>query len=157
MDSDRAMSTMPHQGGDALGEQACYVFFLPWCDFHSALATFIRRSSSLMGIHDVKAFIAFSKSESRSTSRRACTKAALVACRISSPVGGVVSLSLELMEMAGSAALSPSSRKTSQTRSWAGNGIDRLKRVRYHRVPYAVMSTVSSVYIRDMLVPRVKV
>jgi hypothetical protein len=32
----------------------------------------------------------------------------------------------------------PNNRNTSQTRSWAANGIDRLNKVRYHRVPYAV-------------------
>lgn len=93
------------------------LFFLPWCDFHSALVTFINRSSSLMGIHEVKAFIAFSKSESRSTSRRAWIKAALVACRMSSPVAGLASASAALRGLFGSAALSPSRRKTSQTRS----------------------------------------
>lgn len=99
-----------------------------------------------MGIHDVKAFMAFSKSESRSTSRRAWIKAALVACKMSSPVAGLDSLSSTCVTMFASAALSPSRRKTSHTRSWAGNGMERLKRVRYQRVPYAVMSTLSSVY-----------
>ena len=36
---------------------------------------------------------------------------------------------------AGSGGQSPSSINTSHTRSWAGKGMDRLKRVRYQRVP----------------------
>jgi hypothetical protein len=35
----------------------------------------------------------------------------------------------------GSGGQSPRSIKTSHSRSWAGKGMDRLKRVRYQRVP----------------------
>lgn len=47
-------------------------FYFLFCRaFHSARVTFIRISSSLTGIQEVKAFMAFSKSESRRTSRSA--------------------------------------------------------------------------------------
>jgi len=102
----------------------------------------------LMGIHDVSAFMAFSKSESRSTSRRAWMRAALVAWRMSSPVAGGGSFSSAVVPVAAGSVPGlgpvPSRRNTSHTRSCAGKGIDRLNSVRYHRVPYAVLSTQSS-------------
>jgi len=136
--------------------QTLYVFsfFLLsfWCCLHSALATFISKSSSLTGIHAVSAFIAFSKSESNSTSVSAWISAALVACRISSPSGKAALVLLLLLPSAAfrwppleeggvpvveddSGGHSPISINTSQTRSCAGKGIERLKSVRYHRVP----------------------
>jgi hypothetical protein len=114
---------------------------LAWCCFHSARVTFISISSSLIGTHEVKAFIAFSKSESRRTSCRASMRAALVACRMSRPRSEAGAAPLpcdgpaEEVGVEGSGEHSPRSMKTSQTRSCAGNGIERLNRVRYQRVP----------------------
>lgn len=123
--------------------------------------TLIKRSSSLIGMDDVKAFIAFSKSESIKISRSAWITAALVAWRIAKPVGSGIGVEVAsdasslAPDFVGTAALlaefgvgapGPNSRNTSQTRSWAGNGIDRLNRVRYHRVPYAVASMPRSDY-----------
>lgn len=50
---------------------------------YSAFATFIRRSSSLIGIQDVNTFMAFSKSESSKISLVASISAAEVACSTS--------------------------------------------------------------------------
>lgn len=99
--------------------------------------------------------MAFSKSESSSTSRKASISAALAACRTSSPlavaVGGALLAGVEGFEaivlddaaVAGGGAgapasswkESPSKMKTSHTRSCAANGIDRLNSVKYHFVP----------------------
>ena len=100
--------------------------------FHSHLATRISNSSSLTGIHDVRTFIALSKSESSIISRIPSIKAAETACRTSSvplkdggtdesDVGLVFAVGLGI-PMAGFG--SPNSMKTSQTRSWAGNGME---------------------------------
>lgn len=132
------------------GRRPCYAFRLPLWDFHSAFETFMRRSSSCIDTNDVRDFMAFSKSESRRTSLNACTMAALVACRIPSPVGGPIGVAADFLfcglASTGLDPLSPRSKKTSQTRSCAGKGRERLKRVRYHRVPYAVASIPSSDY-----------
>jgi hypothetical protein len=79
--------------------------------FHSALATFIKRSSSLTGIQLVNTFMAFSKSESSKMSRVASISAADVACSTSK--------SAPKLLLAGShdCEESPRSMKTSQTRS----------------------------------------
>jgi hypothetical protein len=95
------------------------VRFFVWCTFHSALATFIKRSSSFTGIQLVRAFIAFSKSLSRRISRVPSIKAALAAWSTSKPPpkGRSVLEGVEISE-------SPSSINTSQTRSCAGKGIE---------------------------------
>lgn len=85
-----------------------------------------------MGTHDVSTFIVFSKSESSIVSLKASMMAALAACKTSRPAGGASAL--------GCAGESPSRRNTSQIRSCAGNGIERLNRVRYHLGPKAVAS-----------------
>lgn len=99
--------------------------------------------------------MAFSKSESSKTSRRAWMSAALVACSTSRPLlaavvvvegvcdgddAGAPTLGVGVSTSSWPRAVSPRSRKTSHTRSWAGKGMERLKRVRYHLVPYAVLS-----------------
>jgi hypothetical protein len=66
--------------GAATRRQTLARFFLI---LYSAFATRIRSSSSLMGIQDVKTFIAFSKSESSRISRVASISAADVACNTS--------------------------------------------------------------------------
>lgn len=92
--------------------QALARFFLI---LYSALATRISRSSSLIGIHDVRTFMAFSKSESSRISRVASISAADVACKTS-----ISALNLDAGVVAWD--LSPNSMNTSQTRSCAGNG-----------------------------------
>ncbi len=123
-----------------------HLFFL--CNFHSALATLINNSSSRTGIQLVKTFIAFSKSESNRISRVPSTSAAEAACRTSRPplkdllavsvgvifeAGEVVGGEEDEEEEGGSCCReglgrggseSPRSMKTSQTRSWAGKGIE---------------------------------
>ena len=138
------------KGRDALRNYHARFLFC-WV-FHSAFATFINKSSSLMAIQEVSAFMAFSKSESNKTSRRAWMSAALVAWRTSRPlllgvcdVDGCDADDDPILGVGRSAsswprAASPRSRYTSHTRNWAGNGIDRLNKVKYHRVPYAVLS-----------------
>ena len=93
--------------------------------FHSTLATRISISSSLTGIQLVSTFIAFSKSESSRISRVPSIRAAETAWRTSRPPwkddgdddddGG---------KEGGSGSGSPRSMKTSQTRSWAGKGME---------------------------------
>ena len=115
------------------------------CKFHSAFATLISNSSSLTGIQLVSTFIAFSKSECSKMSRVPSTSAAEAAWRTSRPplkdFGGVVVVGALLkVEVEGDAEGffnfsgceltpgsgdgSPRSMKTSQTRSWAGKGIE---------------------------------
>src|SRR5690242_17291105 len=65
---------------DATAQPALARFFR---SLYSAFATFIRRSSSLTGIQDVKTFMAFSKSESSKISLVASMRAAEVAWRTS--------------------------------------------------------------------------
>lgn len=80
-----------------------------------------------------------SKSESRIISLRASIRAAAEACKTSSrPSSDLDKPAAEDGEPLADGP--PSSRKTSQTLSCAGNGIDRLKSVRYQRVPNAVVS-----------------
>jgi len=50
-------------------------------------------------------------------------------------VGVLDSVAWCAVVVVGSGGQSPSSMKTSHTRSWAGKGMERLKRVRYQRVP----------------------
>ena len=89
--------------------------------FHSTHATRISISSSLTGIQLVSTFIAFSKSESSSISRVPSIKAVETACKTSRPPLKEVEGGVE-EDMGGSG--SPRSMKTSQTRSWAGKGME---------------------------------
>ena len=89
--------------------------------FHSTHATRISISSSLTGIQLVSTFIAFSKSESSSISRVPSIKAVETACRTSRPPLKEVEGGVE-EDKGGSG--SPRSMKTSQTRNWAGKGME---------------------------------
>lgn len=93
--------------------------FFPRCNFHSARVTLISNSSSLTGIQLVRTFIVFSKSLSSRMSRVPSMSAALTAWTMSKPPakGDLV---VGVTEGSGS----PRSMKTSQTRSWAGKGIE---------------------------------
>lgn len=87
--------------------------------FHSTFATRISISSSFTGIQLVSTFIAFSKSESNSISRVPSIRAAEAAWRTSRPPWK------DDGEAEGAeGSTSPRSMKTSQTRSWAGNGME---------------------------------
>lgn len=101
----------------------CGLYFLRRWMFHSALATRMSSSSSLIGIQLVSTFMAFSKSESSRISRVPSMSAADVACRTSRPPSKLCSAALR-GERDRSGSASPSSKKTSQTRNWAGNGIE---------------------------------
>lgn len=88
--------------------------------FHSTLATRINISSSFTGIQLVSTFIAFSKSDSNSISRVPSISAAETAWRTSRPP--LKDDGEGEREADGSG--SPRSMKTSQTRSWAGKGME---------------------------------
>ena len=89
------------------------------CNFHSAFVTRINNSSSFTGIQLVSAFIAFSKSLSINISLVPSIRAALVACSTSRPpLNGRSFVGVEVRSE------SPRSMKTSQTRSWAGKGME---------------------------------
>lgn len=106
--------------------------------FHSALATLMNKSSSRIGIQLVNTFIAFSKSLARRISLIPSIRAAEVAWRTSrvEPNGGssvgaggwvvwsVEDMGVEVDVGERKASLSPRRMKTSQTRSWAGKGIE---------------------------------
>ena len=102
-------------------------------------------SMSLIGTQLVSTFIAFSKSDSRMISRMPSISAAEVACRTSRdfPNGGASGCGVDggdnggdtgalvvlmlvggLEGVVGGSPESPRSMKTSQTRSWAGKGME---------------------------------
>ena len=95
-------------------------------------------SISLIGTHEVRAFIAFSKSESSRVSRWQSMMAAHVAGRTANPgeagAGSGMILGAGRAALNGSEGEEPSSIKTSHIRSCTAKGMDRLKRVMYQRV-----------------------
>lgn len=126
--------------GTDLGYPAFLCLFI-YC-FHSMFTIVMKRCTSLIGTHEVRLFMAFSKSESRMVSRWQSMIAAHVACSTSIPLEGGAKSETTLVGgragLGGSEGEEPSNIKTSHTRSWATNGMERLKRVIYQRVAYAV-------------------
>jgi len=100
--------------------RAAYPFRL--CTLYSAFVTLMKRSSSLMGTQLVRVFIAFSKSDSSIMSLMPSINAADVACRVSRVVPKLVESGFS--DGVRIWSLSPSSMKTSHTRSWAEKGIE---------------------------------
>jgi hypothetical protein len=92
------------------------------CTLYSAFVTLMKRSSSLMGIQLVRVFIAFSKSDSSIISLMPSINAADVACKMSSVVPKFIESAFS--DGVRIWSLSPSSMKTSHTRSWAGKGME---------------------------------
>lgn len=89
--------------------------------FHSMFTIVMKRCTSLIGTHEVRLFIAFSKSESRIVSRWQSIMAAHVACSTSIPLEGgeksEIVLGAGRAGLGGSEGEEPSSMKTSHTRS----------------------------------------